>query len=58
VLAGGFLPLIATALLAAFGHWWIIVVYLLVLTILTLVALAFGPETSNNDIEAVPEQAR
>lgn len=58
VLAGGFLPLIATALLAAFGHWWIIVVYLLVLTILTLVALAFGPETNGNDIEAVPEDAR
>lgn len=58
VLAGGFLPLIATALLAAFGHWWIIVVYLLVLTILTLVALAFGPETSRNDIETVPEEAR
>jgi len=58
VLAGGFLPLIATALLAAVGHWWIIVVYLLVLTILTLVALAFGPETSSNDIEAVPEEAR
>lgn len=55
VLAGGFLPLIATALLAAFGHWWIIVVYLLFLTILTLVALAFGPETSRKDIEAVPE---
>ena len=55
VLAGGFLPLIATALLAAFGHWWIIVVYLLFLTILTLVALAFGPETSRRDIEAVPE---
>lgn len=54
VLAGGFLPLIATALLAAFGHWWIIVVYLLFLTILTLVALAFGPETSRKDIESAP----
>ena len=53
VLAGGFLPLIATALLAAVGHWWIVVVYLLFLTILTLVALAFGPETSRKDIEAV-----
>lgn len=58
VLAGGFLPLIATALLAAFGHWWIIVVYLLVLTILTLVALAFGPETNSKDIESAVEDAR
>lgn len=50
VLAGGFLPLIATALIAAFGHWWVIVVYLAVLTLLTLVALAYGPETNRRDI--------
>jgi len=54
VLAGGFLPLIATALLAAVGHWWVILVYLGFLTLLTLVALAFGPETRHEDIEAVP----
>ncbi|MBN3459107.1 MHS family MFS transporter [Mycobacterium sp. DSM 3803] len=50
VLAGGFLPLIATALIAAFGHWWVIVVYLGLLTALTLVALAYGPETSRREI--------
>ncbi|AKS32051.1 MFS transporter [Mycolicibacterium goodii] len=50
VLAGGFLPLIATALVAAFGHWWVIVVYLGILTLLTLVALAYGPETNRRDI--------
>ncbi len=50
VLAGGFLPLIATALIAAFGHWWVIVVYLGVLTALTLVALAYGPETNRREI--------
>lgn len=50
VLAGGFLPLIATALIAAFGHWWVIVVYLGILTALTLVALAFGPETNRKSI--------
>jgi MFS family permease len=54
VLAGGFLPLIATALLAAFGHWWVVVAYLAVLTAITLVALALGPETNRQDIEAVP----
>lgn len=50
MLAGGFLPLIATALIAAFGHWWVIVVYLGLLTALTLVALAYGPETSRREI--------
>ncbi|ANI41551.1 MFS transporter [Mycolicibacterium vaccae] len=59
VLAGGFLPLIATALIAAFGHWWVIVVYLGILTALTLVALAFGPETNRKDIiETDPADAR
>lgn len=51
VLAGGFLPLIATALIAAIGHWWIIIVYVGFLTALTLVALALGPETHGDDIE-------
>jgi MFS family permease len=51
VLAGGFLPLIATTLLAAAGHWWAVVAYVLVLTVITLIALAFGPETNKQDIE-------
>ncbi|MBU8808241.1 MFS transporter [Mycolicibacterium goodii] len=55
VLAGGFLPLIATALIAAFGHWWVIVVYLAILTLLTLVALAYGPETNRRDIVSVAD---
>ncbi|MGE0214502.1 MFS transporter [Mycolicibacterium sp.] len=50
VLAGGFLPLIATALIAAFGHWWVIVVYLGILTALTLLALVYGPETNRRQI--------
>ena len=50
VLAGGFLPLIATALIASFGHWWVIVAYLGVLTAITLVALTFGPETNRREI--------
>lgn len=55
VLSGGFLPLIATALIAAFGHWWVIVVYLAILTLLTLVALAYGPETNRRDIVSATE---
>lgn len=59
VLAGGFLPLIATALIAAFGHWWVIVVYLGILTALTLLALAYGPETNRREIiEAGAAKAR
>jgi MFS family permease len=50
VLAGGFLPLVATALLAWAGHWWAIVAYMGLLTALTLAALAAGPETRDNDI--------
>jgi MFS family permease len=50
VLAGGFLPLVATALLAWAGHWWAVVVYMGVLTTLTLAALAAGPETQHKDI--------
>jgi MFS family permease len=53
VLAGGFLPLIATALIATIGHWWIIIVYLAVLTAITLVALTLGPETNRRDIEQI-----
>ncbi|GAB3569301.1 MFS transporter [Amycolatopsis endophytica] len=52
VLAGGFLPLIATALLAWSGHWWPVAVYLGLLTVLTLVALAVGPETRSRDIDS------
>ncbi|MEV0109237.1 MFS transporter [Nocardia sp. NPDC050799] len=52
VLAGGFLPLIATALLAWSGHWWPVAVYLGLLTVLTLIALAVGPETRRYDIES------
>jgi MFS family permease len=50
VLAGGFLPLVATALLAWAGHWWAVAVYLVALTVVTLIALAFGPETRDRDI--------
>lgn len=58
VLAGGFLPLVATALIAAFGHWWVIIVYLGVLTALTLIALAYGPETNRRDIVGVTDAAQ
>lgn len=58
VLAGGFFPLIATALLASTGHWWAVVAYAAVLTVVTLIALAFGPETRDADIQTVPAATR
>lgn len=50
VLAGGFLPLIATALFAVTGQWWPVVAYLGLLTALTLTALAVGPETRQAEL--------
>lgn len=57
VLAGGFLPLIATALLAWAGHWWAVLVYLAAMTVVTLVALALGPETRDTDLSGVDDAA-
>lgn len=45
VLAGGGAPFVATALYAWAGHWWPILCYMGVLAVLTVVALAMGPET-------------
>lgn len=57
VLAGGFLPLIATALLAWAGHWWAVLVYLAFMTVITLVALALGPETRDADLSELDQAA-
>ncbi|GLU45669.1 MFS transporter [Nocardiopsis ansamitocini] len=51
VLAGGLAPFIATALFAWSGHWWPIVAYMALLSAITLVALALGPETVHRDID-------
>jgi MFS family permease len=50
VMAGGFLPLVATALLAWAGHWWAVLAYMGVMTTITLVALAAGPETRDSNL--------
>lgn len=55
VLAGRFLPLIATALFVPAGYWSAVVVYILALTLIKLVALAFGPETNKRNIEKAGE---
>lgn len=51
ILAGGLAPFICTALYSWSGHWWPIVAYMCVLGVITLVALAMGPETVHKNIE-------
>ena len=63
--AGGIAPFIATYLLSRTGTYWPIALYMIVLALISLVALAFGPETyqrrmSEDDVmhESVrPQQA-
>lgn len=51
VLAGGLAPFICTALYSWSGHWWPVVVYMCILGVITLIALAMGPETLHKNIE-------
>ena len=44
-LAGGIAPFIATYLLSRTGTYWPIALYMILLSLISLVALAFGPET-------------
>jgi MFS transporter, MHS family, shikimate and dehydroshikimate transport protein len=48
--AGGIAPFVATYLLSRTGTYWPIALYMLVLALITLVALAFGPETYRRKI--------
>jgi MFS family permease len=51
VVAGGLSPFIATVLYAWADHWWPIVVYMALLSLITLAALAMGPETSGRGLD-------
>jgi MFS family permease len=50
VISGGPAPLIATALLAAFGTGYVIALYILFCAIVTIVATAMLPDYTNRDI--------
>src|SRR5262252_1181146 len=50
VVAGGPAPLIATALLAAFGSGYVIALYILFCAIVSIVATAMMPDYTNRDI--------
>lgn len=50
IISGGPAPLIATALLAAFGSGYVIAVYILFCAIVTIVSTAMLPDYTNRDI--------
>jgi len=59
--AGGIAPFIATYLLSKSGTYWPIALYMIVLALISLVALAFGPETYQRRIsedEVMKESVR
>ena len=49
-IAGGPAPLIATALLAAFGSGYVIAVYILFCAIVSVIATVLLPDYTNRDI--------
>jgi MFS family permease len=57
VFAGGFAPLVATALLAASGSW-LVALYITALGAISVVATIFARETYRSDIHADDEQER
>src|SRR4051812_29217690 len=50
VLGGGIAPIVAIALVEAFGTAYAVSVYVLAMMLLTLVALALAPETSERSL--------
>ncbi|WIW50524.1 MFS transporter (plasmid) [Bradyrhizobium sp. 62B] len=52
LLAGGPAPFVATALVAAYGSWWPVACYAMLLALCTVVAIWIGPETYREDIAA------
>ncbi|SDN65510.1 MFS transporter [Allokutzneria albata] len=54
VFAGSLAPIIATALLAAYGGWLAIAVYLAAMSLISVVAVAVSPETRHRDLRAEP----
>jgi len=50
VIAGGPAPLIATALLAAFGSGYVIAIYILFCAVVSIIATALMPDLTNRDI--------
>ncbi len=59
VFAGGLSPLIAVALLAvAGGDPWLVALYVIFMSVISLVAVYLGPETKDVDLGAVRPEER
>jgi metabolite-proton symporter len=58
LLSGGPAPFVATALVAAYGSWWPVACYAMFLSMCTMIAIWFGPETYQEDITAVAPDPR
>ncbi|WBF45854.1 MFS transporter [Serratia rubidaea] len=56
ILSGGTAPLIATALLTGFGHWWPVAGYFVVMAGIGLITTFFAPETRGRDLN-LPQDA-
>jgi MFS family permease len=54
IVAGGFAPLIATALLAKAGHYWPVAVYLIVMAAISFFSAIAAPETYKAKLENSP----
>jgi MFS family permease len=52
LLAGGPAPFVATALVAAYGSWWPVACYAILLSACTVIAIWIGPETYQENIAA------
>jgi hypothetical protein len=50
VVAGGFAPLVAAAIVGATGSFWLVVVFLGVLSVLTTIAALAGRETAHEPL--------
>lgn len=56
IMSGGTAPLVASALLSFYGHWWPIAVYFTLMAAIGLVTTFFAPETRGRDLN-LPEDA-
>lgn len=56
IMSGGTAPLIASALLSFYGHWWPIAIYFAFMAAIGLVTTFFAPETRGRDLN-LPEDA-
>ncbi|MDM2736524.1 MHS family MFS transporter [Citrobacter sp. Ct235] len=56
IMSGGTAPLVASALLSFYGHWWPIALYFALMAAIGLVTTFFAPETRGRDLN-LPEDA-